>query len=173
MSTKLNEKIELFELGTTVFNTLLLGEGHLTTACISEDRSIRYWYQPNELLPNGALAEKTHCVPNSIEQGTKKEYLLPLGLLGHKVSCKHTGFTGIAVQITVHQNGCIHVWVQPQRVDEKGGLVDPVDFDIIELVGDVITGNEDELVYCIELQKPVVKEKKVINSPTTSLFNRL
>ena len=96
-------------------------------------------------------------------------------MLGYKVRCKITGFTGIAIQKVVHINGCVQCIVKPS-VKKNGEIADTQSIDDMQLeslemvtkpvpirphtqldfeqkVKDSVTGAEGKIiakVYCLD-----------------------
>lgn len=61
-------------------------------------------------------AERLETVPDNFH-----EVEVPLEILGKQVTDDNTGFTGMAIALVQHVNGCFHVVIQPSQILENTG----------------------------------------------------
>ena len=54
-------------------------------------------------------------------------------MLGKKVRCTITGFTGIAISKIEYINGCVQYSIQPKKLQKDGSPVKSVWFDVGQL----------------------------------------
>ena len=105
-------KMEIFELGKTVKDKVTGMEGHLSHALINPEH-VTYLFQPkNVIAESGKMAEDIHMPAWRVSGGKKVTGEVPVEILTKTVEDRTLGVKGIALQIAIHLNGCVHVWVQ-------------------------------------------------------------
>lgn len=126
--------------------------GILTHAQIQGDKSCVYLFRPSRLtaktkVPVSAVyltSDRLHELEGKPLKAVETD--LPIEVLGTEVTATNTGFTGTAVAIVLHINGCCHINVQAKGTTEKGEQIPVQNFDIRELTGVAIKPlSSDEL----------------------------
>lgn len=130
--------------------------GMVTHANWSLNHVVQYAFQPSGLSPEDGQPVKRSWMEIERLDGAAGRPLVyqvltmddvPLQVLGTQVEDKATGFAGMAISLTLHMSGCVHVIVQPKAVVAKTGApVESSDFDIRRLKGVAIPELTEEQV---------------------------
>lgn len=118
--------------------------GILSHVEVTGDKTNGYVFRPARLNSDTRIpVEPLYLTANRIVDMEGKplkdiETDLPLEVLDTEVTAANTGFTGTAVTIVLHINGCCHINVQAKGVTEKGEQIPVQNFDIRELTGEAI-----------------------------------
>jgi len=130
----------MFKLNTSVTDKATGIKGRLTHKHVSLSGNESYIFQPKGLNPETLQPLKPEYIAASrIDGGTLEEDLMPRQILGTEVEDEASGFKGMAIGLTEHTNGCVHVLVQPKgTIPKTGEMIDPADFDIRRLKGKAI-----------------------------------
>lgn len=130
--------MKVLKMGTTVVEIASDRKGHLDGISIGVNLSVVYKFIPNE-LNKGGIQHSYNVYGEMIKGAPSVEVDLPVEVLGSMVTDIYSGFTGMAVQMAVHLNGCVHFWVQGGNLDDDGTLASPQDLSILQLTGKKIT----------------------------------
>lgn len=132
--------MQIIKLGTIVTDTVTELKGMLTHFTKDMGGNQFYLFQPSGLSPETGKPVDTFWIPgNRVKGGLTEEVELPEAVLGTKVEDIATGFAGIAIGITLHINGCVHVDVKPKGIQKKtGDSFERIDFDIRRMKGEAI-----------------------------------
>jgi hypothetical protein len=149
----------IFKLGSAVRDKATGATGTLTHVCIGLDYRTQYAFQPKGLNPEtGQPIRGIWISPQRIVTFGKPEASqvpLPLHVLGTKVEDTASGFNGMAISLTLHTNGCVHVEVQPSGcVRSSNATIDPLDVDIRRLTGPAIKKMNDEELEADQKARP-------------------
>lgn len=155
--------MKIIKLNTMVTDAVTGMEGMLTMAIIDMDGTARYVFQPRGLNPETRQPVTRILLESSrVENGILEEVNLPMEVLGSEVEDIATGFTGIAVQINYHINGCVHFEVKPRGFLEKSGdSIEACDFDYRRLKGPAIKVMTEEELEVSKIKKPSPERKLV------------
>jgi hypothetical protein len=135
-------KMEIFELGKTVKDKVTGMEGHLSHALINPEHTT-YIFQPKEVLESsGKMAESIHIPGWRVVGGKKITGEVPIEILGKTVTDTTLGVKGIALQISIHINKCVHVWVQQKGATASFEEYHQHDCYIDNLTGKCMKGNK-------------------------------
>lgn len=146
----------MLKLGTIVVETATQRKGMLTHLNIMSDGSKQYCFQPHGLsekrrIPLDAMWVTADRIQDGIEI---PEMDLPTEIFGSEVTDDASGFTGKAVGLQVHINGCVHVWIQSSEANESGNLIPEMNFDIRRLSGEKIKQMTEEELELSHKTKP-------------------
>lgn len=169
-------KIKVLKMGSFCKDVPTDSEGMLTHFHYDMSGQVTYIFQPRKINPKTG-----HPVePLKVDAGRLglinenwTEVDLPTEVLGSIVTEKATGFSGVAVGIIVHTNGCVHLYIQPDEVlPETNTFVRALEIDIRRCTG--------EKIPVLSAEEQVASEKKtpspngefgdVIPSPTRMSF---
>lgn len=162
-------KIKVLKLGKVYKDIATQLQGMLTLWAITLDRHVLYVFQPKGLDENGMpvmrlLLGEARLVPTPNDDNHHEEVEVDLEILGSIVTDKASGFTGTAIELVYHVNGCFHVVIQPAGLTEK--TKEPIktaEFDIRQCTGRKIK----------ELSPPALQESKVKRpSPAGDMLQR-
>lgn len=137
------KKIKVLKLGQVFTDTATGLEGTLTNWYLDMEGRIDYYFQPRGINPEtgqpvGRQVLEGHRL-TPIADVNYEEIEIKFDILGSQVTDKASGFTGTAVALIRHINGCLHVVVQPKGVLPKTGeAIKRSDFDTRELEGEKI-----------------------------------
>lgn len=140
----------IFKLGSVVRDKATGATGTLTHVCIGLDYRVQYAFQPKGLNPETGQPIRGIWITSSRIVSISKppeasKVPLPVHVLGTKVEDKASGFNGMAISLTLHTNGCVHVEVQPSGYNRStNATIDPCEFDIRRLTGPAIKKMSDE-----------------------------
>jgi len=147
----------MLKLGTIVKDTTTTQNGMLTLMQTEQNGNVYYAFQAYGLNPKTGEPVDTRWIVDSVVEGgieVTPPYL-PLHILGSVATDKASGYTGVAISMRLHINGCVHVSLQSSTILEETGTVPlSVDFDIRRLVGGEIPELSDEKKEESELNNP-------------------
>lgn len=147
----------MIELGSIVTDVATGLEGMVTNLQIEMDHSMAYRFQPRGLNPKtGQPVDGTWLVESRLSGGNRIDFPehLPFDVLGTIVEDKASGFTGMAISMVFHQNGCVHFNVQPNTQQESGAPVEASNFDVRRLKGEAIQEMTKEEQKIDEKKRP-------------------
>ncbi len=133
--------IPILQLGKTYTDRATAIEGTLTHWFIDMDHHVTYLLQPNGLDSEGQPIRKILLGVSRLTHSAEdfEEVDVPTNILGTEVKHKLTTFTGMAIELAQHINGCFHVFIQPKGlVTSSGQPHKSSDFDLRECVGEQI-----------------------------------
>lgn len=156
------DELRVLKLGTVLTDKATKMEGTLTHLIVGMDRKAEYLLQPRRLNDEGQPVLKLF-IPEERMNGYKESDFhsleVPFEILGSQVTDKASGFSGMAVRLVYHINGCFHAEIQPEGVNAKtGSCVETRDFDL--------RGCEGEKIPTFATPEDVEKSQKVRPSPT-------
>ena len=131
----------MLKLGTYVVDRTTKQNGMLTHMQMEQNGNVYYSFQPRGLNPKtGEPLDIRWLVDTNIEGS---EYMptpdIQLEVLGSIATDMASGYTGHAVCLRLHLNGCVHVTLQSCEILSETGTVPlAVDFDIRRLSGEKI-----------------------------------
>jgi hypothetical protein len=138
----------VFRLGDQFFDLATNVHGSITHLSINMEGHVNYIFQPTGLnketrQPLATIVVERSRLQRVSQSGSQEveevEIEIPFEVLGSQVTHDATGFTGTAILLVYHINGCFHVMIQPhERVPNTGELVKPRDFAYIACSGDQI-----------------------------------
>lgn len=130
-------ELPIVVLGEEVIDKATDQKGILTLAVINMDHRVNYAFQPAKLNKQTGTPAKTYWVSEAQLEGYFKEDTeFPLNLLGSEVQDECTGYKGVATELVLHINGCIHVYIQSKEpIPETGETANPIELDIRRLKG--------------------------------------
>lgn len=132
MDTKLQKltQITAAKLGSMIVDTTTEIEGMLTVLALDMGGNRHYLFQPALLSTKTKKPVDTYWIVESrIDKLVTEVLYLPMDVLGTVVTDKATNFTGTAVQLYYHLNGCIHFEVKPKGILEDGESIKSHEFD--------------------------------------------
>ena len=138
----------MLKLDTDVKDISCNQDGRLTLMQIEMNGSKYYFFQPKGINPKtGEPIDGRWIVDSSIGGGVQvPDPDLPINILGSQVMDNASGYTGMAISMRLHVNGCCHFSVQSSQLLETGSVPLSVDFDLRRLSGEKIkTLDEVEL----------------------------
>lgn len=144
------KKFTHIKLGREVLDEATQLLGMLTHLCIEIGYTQYYFFQPAGLNPETGQPIKGFWLVAGRVGGDDlyTETELPVEVLGTKVKDKASGFSGMAIALHLHINGCVHLAVKPPgKLAKTGETVAAQDFDIRRLTGPavpVLTEDEKE-----------------------------
>lgn len=128
-------KMTALKVRTICKDTATNAKGMITHVVVHLDRTIQYVFAPNGLNDDGRPL-RPHLVTAAQLSSTDFESIeVPIEVLGSKVTDDASGFTGTAIELWMHPNGCFHILVQPKSKAKDGELVKPTDFDVRQCSG--------------------------------------
>jgi hypothetical protein len=148
----------MLKLGTIVTDNVTGTKGMLTLLNIDMGDNVNYSFQPSALNPETQVPVDTFWITgNRVVGGEECKHDLPMKVLGTQVKDKATGFSGTAISLYLHLNGCIHVDVKPKGTLKKTGeSVAAQNFDLRRLEGAAVP---------VLTEKQLEKSKKETPSP--------
>lgn len=158
------KKIKVIKLGTVCTDKATELSGTLTHWVIGMDGQILYLFQPKALDENGQPV--VHILLEQKRLNHEKEdietVVVPFEILGTIVTDKASGFTGMAVSLMMHINGCFHVYIQPKGLNEKtNSPIQKNDFDIRSCEGEMIKKMSEEKLKESKKKTPSPSGKKL------------
>lgn len=132
---------EVIKLGTECRDNATKLEGTVTHWFIFHDLHIQYLFQPKGLDEEGQPLKKIGLAKERLTVGKDafETVDIPIEIIGTTVTDKASGFTGMAIALIRHINGCFHVEIQPEGTSKKShGRIDSNDFDLRGCVGEMI-----------------------------------
>lgn len=146
--------MQIIKLGTKVKDIASKSDGMLTHFCYSPTSQL-YIFQPNRInVETGHPVSAVLIDPSRIANPVYEEADLPVSILGTDVKDKATGIKGRAIGIVYHMSGCVHIELQPEGQTITGGLVKPVEIDILRLEGKEIKKLTEAEVKQRQKEKP-------------------
>lgn len=131
----------MLKLGTNVVDKTTKQYGMLTHMQVEENGNVYYNFQPRGLHPKtGEPLDCRWLVDTHVLEGVEiTPPSIPTDILGSIATDLASGYTGTAVSLRLHLNGCVHVSLQSDIIlEETGNVPNSIDFDIRRLVGDKI-----------------------------------
>lgn len=159
----------MLKLGTTVVDKTTKQFGMLTHMQIEENGNIYYNFQPRGLHPKtGEPLECRWLVDTHVLEGIEiTPPSIPTDIIGSIATDLASGYTGTAVSLRLHLNGCVHISLQSDIIlEETGNVPISIDFDIRRLVGDKIPVLTD-----IEYDNSIVNKPSPITVRSSSIHN--
>ncbi len=133
--------MRLLTLGKVYADRATAIKGTLTHWFVDMDHHVTYLLQPNALNSEGQPAKKILLGAKRLAHSDVdfEEIDVPTNILGTEVKHKLTAFTGMAIELAQHINGCLHICIQPKGLVASSGQPHKTsDFDIRECVGEQI-----------------------------------
>lgn len=132
-------KIKLAKLGSMTSDTATGMLGMLTHMNIGLDRTPVYIFQPNAISKEtGHPVASFWLAAGRLECTLLVDVDLPLEVLGTEVRDNASGFRGMAIGVTMHINGCVHIEIQAEGTKKTGDKIDLLELDIRRLSGEAI-----------------------------------
>jgi hypothetical protein len=130
----------MIKLGSQVTDSATGIEGMVTHLQIEMNMSEYYQFQPKGLNPkSGQPVDRMWLVEERLIGGeVVEDQELPTHVLGTIVEDEASGFTGMAVSLVFHINGCAHFNVQASGLQDTGAPIETCNFDIRRLKGEAI-----------------------------------
>lgn len=130
----------MIELGQFCIDKATGIEGMVTHLQVEMDGSEYLKFQPRGLNPKtGQPVDAMWLVEARLEGGNRIDHPdLPTHVLGTIVTDEASGFTGMAIALVYHINGCVHFNVQSKGQQDSGAPIEAANFDIRRLKGDAI-----------------------------------
>jgi len=133
----------MLKLNTDVKDTATGLEGRLTHYQLQVGGNEHYHFQPRGINPDtGAPLLGIWLESARIEGGIeieKPHVHWPVEILGTEVKDDASSFSGTAIALILHTNGCVHVDVQPKGTQKKNGApINSHDFDIRRISGEKV-----------------------------------
>lgn len=146
----------MIELGSYVTDKATGLEGMVTHLQIEMDKTEYLRFQPRGLNPkSGQPVDSMWLVETRLEGGNRIPTPdLPVHVLGTIVEDEASGFTGMAISLILHINGCVHFNVQAKGLQDTGAPIGECNFDIRRLKGEAITPMTKEEQKIDEKKKP-------------------
>lgn len=146
----------MIKLGSNVTDTATGIEGMATHLQIEMNMAEYYQFQPRGLNPkSGQPVDRMWLVEERLEGGTIVDDMnLPTHVLGTIVEDEASGFTGMAVSLVLHINGCVHFNVQAKGLQDTGAPIETCNFDIRRLKGEMINPMTPEEQKQDEVERP-------------------
>lgn len=113
-------------------------KGMVTHLVIGMDRTVRYIFSPEGLTEDGVPLKPKYLESQRLETKEFGNLEVPMEILGSQVTDDASGFSGMAVELWMHPNGCFHIMIQPSGTAKDGQLVTSHDFDIRQCSGKMI-----------------------------------
>ncbi len=142
--------MKMIKLGTPVKDSASQLDGMVVHMQIQAGGNSFYNFQPKGLSPEtGQPLKRFWCAAARIVGGVEvpepKALTAARAVLNTEVEDISSGFKGIAIAITLHISGCVHVSVKPPGLQAKSGeSIAEDDFDIRLLRGPAIKPLSDE-----------------------------
>lgn len=116
----------------------------------------QYHIQPKGLNPETQHpVDGVWAVESLIKDATFVEVDLPLDVIGTIVTDQASGFSGTAVALTLHTNGCVHIEVQAKgQIAKTLAPIKVFDFDIRRLTGVKVPKLTEEEIVRSERRHP-------------------
>ena len=159
-------KKDVHRLGIPCFDNATELDGMLTHWICDTDHSIRYLFQPKGINPeDGQPADKVYLSGDRISSKNSnfdETVEIPTEIIGTNVTDNASGFTGKAIGLIRHVNGCFHVQIQPKGIIKKtGNAIKPTDFDLRQCSGEKINNGTEEEVEKSKVTRPSPTGDKV------------
>lgn len=152
------ETIQTIKLGTVCRDRATDLEGTLTHLIYNMECRAEYLFQPRGINPENGLPVKVIHMETArliVPDDAFEETEIPVEILGSQVTDKASGFTGMAVALVMHINGCFHIAIQPKGVVEKTQTpIRQTDFDIRQCEGPMIPSLESAELEKSRREKP-------------------
>jgi hypothetical protein len=162
-------KKKVLKLGVLCTDSATGLPGMLTHWFCDEEGAIRYLFQPRGLNPeNGQPVEKIYLTGNRIETEDEnyEEVEIPFEIIHTTVTDEASGFSGLAVGLVRHVNGCFHVEIQPHgKLAKTGAAIKRRDFDLRQCSGKEIKNGTKE-----EIEKSKIKEPSPTGDSISDYF---
>ncbi len=150
--------LHVFKLDTAVTHIITGHEGYLTHIHVNYNGTIEYCFCRSgdpDMVSRSVFAE-------DIVGGEWVKVRLPIECLNTKVThTHHHNITGIVRRIAVHHNGCLHVDLATDKVNDDGSLSPCKDISMLNLRGTKI--NSDTITNMIAVPKETRKSRSVGN----------
>jgi hypothetical protein len=138
-------KLRLLKLGTIVKDKGSQTEGMLINTIITGDGHTEYVHQPRGLSEDTGEPVKYLIIDSSrIEGAVEEEMDIPMHILGTEVEDLASGYKGMAINIILHLNGCVHIGVKAPGILPSGKTIDSQELDLRRLKGAAITPMSEE-----------------------------
>lgn len=130
----------VLKLGTECKDSATGLKGTLTHWIMDMGGVVSYLFQPRGLTDEGQPVERLYlCRARLITKDADHEMIeAPFEILGSKVTDKASGFTGTAITLIRHLNGCFHIEIQPAGVLPTKKPIQTRDFDVRACTGEKI-----------------------------------
>jgi hypothetical protein len=148
--------MRLIKLGTPVTDIASGVTGMAIMRQIEMDRSSHVIVQPSKLNEEtGDPAPRIVLSEARLRGEVFEDVKYPFEVLGTEVEDTCTGFKGMATGFLVHQNGCLHVNVQPKGMNKKTGAhINSHEFFLYRLKGDAIPKMDEPAIEREIAQRP-------------------
>lgn len=131
----------VLRMGTSALDRATGLVGQITHWMMGMSENITYFLQPNGLDSEGQPVARLYMPVERLEVGEDdfENIEIPSNILGTNVKDDASGFSGMAIHLIRHRNGCFHVNIQPKGVVEKTGKpIEAHEFDIRGCSGEQI-----------------------------------
>jgi hypothetical protein len=150
------ETISFFALGKPISDKATGIKGRATHIQLSANLEPYYLFQPHGINPETGQPVRSQWIEETrVVDGIRKEYEVPIDIIGSSVTDVASGLTGVVTHITIHIGGCVHCLVQPQGTLKKtGDMIDAVDVNIRLLEGEMVPKFTDDEFEADKKKKP-------------------
>ncbi len=115
------KKLALFQQKQIVTDKATCLSGRLQTIQIETNGCIYYSFVPVRLNPDTQLPNRAYWITaERIQKGKTHEVELPLEIIGRDCKDVVSGVQGMAITMSLHINGCVHVDLQPSGATKTG-----------------------------------------------------
>lgn len=136
--------IRVKQLGSTTIDLATKKEVTVTHMNIDSSGAIQYYAQPKGLSEDGRPLRPFMVTGSRIPDAPETNIAAPMDVIGSAVTDKASGYTGTAIGLFYHIDGCVHVVVQGDGMTSKGEVVESQEFNILRLEGEEIEPLTDE-----------------------------
>lgn len=128
--------MKAYKLATLVKDSISGVQGILTHLNIGGKNSMEYVFQPKSINPStGMPADVMFIAPERVVGGIEEEIDVPFDILGTKGEDIGTGYKGKIVNIVYHMNGCLHIGMKKEGLNQEGNTFPSIEFDIRRVKG--------------------------------------
>lgn len=144
----------MLKLGTMVSDIATGIKGMLTHYVIDMSENENYVFQPHSLDLDGQPTKPVWLDEKRIKGAVKENINLPLEILGTNATDRATGYKGMIIMLTYHENGCVHGTLKAKGTNSQGSSIDTVDIDIRRLEGPAIKKMTEKQRKDSKIKKP-------------------
>lgn len=148
---------KVLRMGTEALDRATGLVGQTTHWIMGMSGAITYFVQPRGLDSEGQPLGKLFMPAERLEvkDSDFEEIDIPFNILGTTVTDDASGFTGMAINLIRHRNGCFHVNIQPSgKVKKTGKPIEAREFDIRGCSGEQIPVLTEEQMKQSEEKNP-------------------
>lgn len=132
-------KLSALKVRTLCKDTATGAKGMITHVVILLDHSIHYVFGPAGLNEDGVPLDMKLLTAAQLSSKDYDDIEVPVEILGSTLTDDASGYTGTAIELWMHPNGCFHVMIQSKGRAKDGEMVKPKDFDIRQCSGAKLT----------------------------------